>query len=195
MDRIHDIRIAQTGSQKEPPLGLWKETKTQKTTRPGDVHPEEWPHMSAKNKAAAIKSWEVEGPKREKARAERGIHMVDASDEKHYAKQIAKAIATNSIPKAPAMACMPVAMIASKAECTDKYKKMGAKFAQKCSDKVNARNQRPHQDRVASAGYASEEYLAMVHKAVDLKVARNIPDAMKALDKEWDKLEGILGHL
>ena len=102
-----------------------RETQTQKTTRPGDVHPEEWPNMSAKNKQAAIKSWEVEGPKREKARAERGIYMVDASDEKHYAKQIAKAIATNSIPKAPAMACMPVAMIASEAECADKYKKMG----------------------------------------------------------------------
>ena len=168
-----------------------RETKTQTTTRPGDVHPEEWPHMSSKNKDAAKKSWEVEGPKREKARAERGIYMVDASDEKHYAKQIAKAIATNSVPKAPAMACMPVALIASRVDCADKYGKMGAKFAQKYFDKVNARDQRPHQDRVASAGHASEEYLAMVHKAVDLKVAKTIPKAVEALDKEWDKLTSI----
>ncbi len=68
---------------------------------------------------------------------------------------------------------------------------MGAKFAQKYFDEINARIQRPHQDRTASAGYASEEYLAMVHKAVDLKVAKNTPKAMEALDKEWDKLTGI----
>ena len=170
-----------------------RETRSQKSTRPGDIHPLEWPRMSSSAKKDAIESWKKEGPKRDSARATRGISQVEASDEEHYTKQLAKAIATNATPKAPAMPCMPVAMIASKANFERKFEELGTKFAQKL-DKKQGKNipSRPHQDKIAEAGHASEEYFAMVHKAVAINKAMQIPEAVKALDKEWKKLEDFL---
>eukprot|EP00973_Karenia_brevis_P063936 8887047-Karenia_brevis.AAC.1 len=46
-----------------------------------------------------------------------------------------------------------------------------------------------HQDNVAPCGYVSEEYAALGHQPISLKHAKQIPDAVKALDDEWTKLE------
>eukprot|EP00973_Karenia_brevis_P048907 6784456-Karenia_brevis.AAC.1 len=45
-----------------------------------------------------------------------------------------------------------------------------------------------HQDNIAPRGYVSSQWFTLVHEPVSLKHARLIPDAMKALDDEWNKL-------
>eukprot|EP00973_Karenia_brevis_P081087 11245437-Karenia_brevis.AAC.1 len=45
-----------------------------------------------------------------------------------------------------------------------------------------------HQDNIAPSGYVSSEWLAFVHHPTSLKRAKMIPDAVKALDDEWNKL-------
>ena len=44
---------------------------------------------------------------------------------------------------------------------------------------------RQHQDSFAAVGEASIEQWAMIHKQVPIRKAMKIPDAAKALDKEW----------
>ena len=42
---------------------------------------------------------------------------------------------------------------------------------------------------ISSVGFASEEYWALVHTPISLRAASKIPDAVKALTGEWEKLE------
>eukprot|EP00973_Karenia_brevis_P014439 1968041-Karenia_brevis.AAC.1 len=46
-----------------------------------------------------------------------------------------------------------------------------------------------YQDNVAPCGYVSSEWFASVHQPISLTDAKQIPDAVKALDDEWAKLE------
>ena len=47
---------------------------------------------------------------------------------------------------------------------------------------------REHQDNIGMAGYVSDEWFALIHTPVPMAKALKIPDAKKAVDKEWDKL-------
>eukprot|EP00973_Karenia_brevis_P029865 4118618-Karenia_brevis.AAC.1 len=63
-----------------------------------------------------------------------------------------------------------------------------------CVDAASAQaggdsSQLAHQDNVAPSGYVSSEWFALVHQPVSLKQAKQIPDAVKALDDKWTKLE------
>ena len=44
-----------------------------------------------------------------------------------------------------------------------------------------------HQEKVAPTGFVSDEWFALVHTPV--KNWQNVPEARKAVDKEWDKLD------
>ena len=55
----------------------------------------------------------------------------------------------------------------------------------------NTKYLRQHEDHIAPAGYVSETYYAMVHKPIPIPKAMKIPDALKAVNKEWEKLESI----
>jgi hypothetical protein len=50
---------------------------------------------------------------------------------------------------------------------------------------------RKHQDHIAEAGFASDAWFAMVHTPIPMKKALTIPDAKKAVNKEWKKLEEL----
>ena len=45
----------------------------------------------------------------------------------------------------------------------------------------------PHQENVTPSYTASEFYHQMVHTPVDIKIAKGIPAAKDAVDKEWGK--------
>ena len=47
---------------------------------------------------------------------------------------------------------------------------------------------REHQDHISNAGYVSDEWFALVHTPIPMPKAMQIPDAKKAVDKEWLKL-------
>jgi len=47
---------------------------------------------------------------------------------------------------------------------------------------------RPHQERIASTGYTSEEYFNLIHTPVPMNKAMQIPQARAAVQLEWDKL-------
>ena len=61
-------------------------TKSQETTRPGNVWPEVWKSMSTKAKKLAIKEWIPELKSRTEARAKRGIEYVPEAEMEDYYK-------------------------------------------------------------------------------------------------------------
>ena len=48
-----------------------------------------------------------------------------------------------------------------------------------------------HQDNIASKGFTSADYFGMVHTPISMQEVKRNPDALKSLDKEWEKLETI----
>ena len=48
---------------------------------------------------------------------------------------------------------------------------------------------RDHQDRIGDIGVCSEEFYALIHAPIKMDKAMKIPDAKKAVDAEWTKLE------
>ena len=144
-----------------------RETKIQKTTRPGNIRPEVWPNMSKADKQKAIANWETEGKAREEARSKRGLHHVPDED-KDYTKILADAQQKFGSPPVPAMPLIShgTALLSQGQPCA----------------------KREHQDHIAMSSYCSNEWYAMVHTPVPITKAYKIPDARKAIDKEWDKL-------
>ena len=64
----------------------YKETK--KTSRPYNVWPDIWKHMSNAVKIKAKQKWAVEKPKLDSARQSRGIFFIEPDDElKHTVKK------------------------------------------------------------------------------------------------------------
>ena len=47
---------------------------------------------------------------------------------------------------------------------------------------------RQHQEKIASAGFVSDTWYALVHTPVPIKEAMKIPEGKEAVDKEWNSL-------
>ena len=91
----------------EPPAGKkWVEgrlTRIQKTTRPDNVWTEFWGSLSPNGKKEAIEKWAKEKPKRDEARAKRGITRVEPEDEEAFNTMMAEVKAKYAIKDVPAM--------------------------------------------------------------------------------------------
>ena len=48
-----------------------------------------------------------------------------------------------------------------------------------------------HNESTATKGFSSDEQFAMVHAPIPIEKALKIPEAKKAMDKEWDKLDNL----
>ena len=59
----------------------------------------------------------------------------------------------------------------------------------KSSVSAGGNSSRGHVEKVAPRGYTSEEWFACVHTPISVPKAMQIPDGLKAMKKEWDKLE------
>ena len=71
--------------KERPPEGYtWsgeRLTRKQKTSRPDDVWPEMWTHMSDAAKKKAKQRWAIEKPKLDNARQLRGMFFIEPNDE------------------------------------------------------------------------------------------------------------------
>ena len=70
----------------ERPLGGytwsgWRRTRKQTTSRPDNVWPDMWKHMSDAAKQKAKQRWTIEKPKLDNARQLRGIFLIEPNDE------------------------------------------------------------------------------------------------------------------
>ena len=165
-------------------------TKTQETTRPGNIWPEIWRSMSQKMKREAILAWEIEGTKRDKAREQRGIKFVPEEEIDEYTKILAEAYQKLALPEVPSM---PILLFPTEKEHPINPASRTGSYSQSAGG--NPIGDQPiqraapiakHQENVADKGFVSESWMAMVHTPV--KDWQKREDARKAVDKEWDKL-------
>lgn len=87
------------------------------------------------------------------------------ADDEEYKKTFADAREKHSFPESPAKATKEIGR-------TTRRGKPHAK--------------RRHQERVAPKGCVSMTHYGLVHAPVTMKKAMKIPDAKKAVDKEWE---------
>ena len=89
MDRFHTIYYL---LKERPPDGFTlsgeRPTRKQTTSRPDNVWPDLWKHMSDASKRKAKQKWAIEKPKLDNARKSRGIFFIEPNDEqfKHTMK-------------------------------------------------------------------------------------------------------------
>ena len=71
--------------KERPPEGYswsgWRLTRKQTTSRPDDVWPDLWKHMSDAPKKKAMQKWAIERPKLDNARQLRKIFFIEPNDE------------------------------------------------------------------------------------------------------------------
>ena len=165
-------------------------TKTQETTRPGNIWPEIWRSMSQKMKREAILAWEIEGTKRDKAREQRGIKFVPEEEIDEYTKILGEAYQKLALPEIPSM---PILRLPTEREQPiNPAARTGSSSPSAGGNPIGdqpiqrAAPIAKHQENVADKGFVSESWMAMVHTPV--KDWQKREDARKAVDKEWDKL-------
>ena len=100
----------------EPPKGYyWVEgrlTRKQKTTRSDNCWTELWNNLTPKEQKEAQEAWKIEEPKIKAAREARNIpNHVLPEEEEAYTERLAFVKANFSIPEAPAMPTVSMAMI------------------------------------------------------------------------------------
>ena len=175
-----------------------RQTKCQKSTRPGNIWPEVWQRMSPKAKKKAIDEWKIEEPKRNESRKLAGIDKhVKTEDLDDYLQFLA----TKRLELSPA-ACpaMPLKNDPKKARIAHAMSAISENLLQDDSEPRGSKapderdcsghmSYLKHQENIAPKGFTSKEYFAMVHTPVPIQEAMKIPDARAAIDKEWDKLE------
>ena len=82
-------------------------TKSQSSTRPGNIWPEAWRVMSPKQKRKAIEAWKVEEPKMNESRKIAGIDKhIKSADLDDYLQSLAIKRSELSASACPAMPCL-----------------------------------------------------------------------------------------
>ena len=95
-------------------------TRKQATTRPETISTDLWSCLSEKEKNAAKQIELIEKPKREAARAKRGIYQVEDQDLAEYEQKTQEAQSLNRIPEAPLMPVVHISTICRKMTVTEK---------------------------------------------------------------------------
>jgi len=135
--------------------------------------------------------WNKESERREKAREKRGFeHRIKPEEVEEYKKILSEAQKLWAVPTSPAMPCISVkrakreAMVLTAHAVIDVVKEQGASPSRPYSRP----DERTHQDKIAQASFASDEWFALVHTPIPMPKAMKIPKAKEAVDAEWDKL-------
>ena len=142
------------------------------TTRPDNVWPESWERMSKQMKTKNIADWAITKKIRDEERKKRGITHVKDNDVDRYTSILADARNRLAVPDAPELP--------SQAGTANTMVREG---------REQNNTQQPHHEHVAAAGFASDEWFAMVHTPVPMNEVNRTPAAVKAMEKEWTKLE------
>ena len=175
-------RVKFTILRPTPPAGKeWQDgrlTRVQATTRPESVWVETWESMSKKGRKKAIEQWKEEKPRRDSERRRSAkLDHIPFEEIDEFEKCLADAKQAHSIPAAPAMPTLPYSGISCSTEQS---------VAEGCKSR---RQVLKHKEKIASAGFTSEEFFGLIHTPIPLPKALKNDRAKAALDKEWAKLE------
>ena len=116
MDRFHEIHFMEWEAAWWIFMVWERLTRKQTTSRPDNVWPDMWRHMSDASKRKEKQKWAVEKPKLDNARRLRGIYFIDPGDEEF--KDIMKnARGKLEIPMPAAMPCKTSLCRSSRKTC------------------------------------------------------------------------------
>ena len=202
--------------QPKPDPGMeWQNgrlAKIQHTTRPENVSVDEWPRYGKKDRKLAIEKWKEMEPIVTAARKKRKLVEIPESKVKDFRKCIKDAQRQMEIPPAPAMPLKEIetssdapkgaeALILGSAQKRFQEDVTGVvpelnintPKIRKGHNKVKRGNFEDIPDQakenLAPKGKVSDEWFALVHKPIPIHQAMKIPDAAKAIQKEWDELK------
>jgi hypothetical protein len=156
-----------------------------------------WQALDKKERKQAIDWWKEHGPGIEAARDARGHHHLHPEKIEEFNKLLNRITLETGVPPAPAM---PVVSLnpaeGTNASAKGQHKGKRTKlvdFVPSSSDLVDTSwvphpSSEEHREKVGTRGF-SDDWFALVHHPVPIDKAMTIPDAIKAIDKEWTKLD------
>ena len=182
--------------KERPPEGFsWsgeRLTRNQKNSRPDDVWPDMWTHVSDAEEKKAKHRWAIEKPKLENARQLRGIFFIEPNDEEFKLTMIA-ARRKLEVPMPAALPCKT--SIKSSGETHRNFGKRKTNCAcvvdadKSTRPRLEGAGHKPHQDYITAKRTNSITHYSLVHKFIPMPQAFKIPDEKAAVENEWEKLE------
>ena len=169
----------------------WSEgrlTRKQTTSRPDNVWPDMWKHVSDAAKSKAKQKWAIEKPKLDNARQLRGIFFIETNDEE-FKLTMKAARRKLEVPMPAAMPCkIP---IQSSGETHLNFGNRKTKYAcivdadESTRPRPEGAGHKPHQDHITAKGVNSMNHYSLVRKFIPMPKLFKIPDAKAAVEKEW----------
>ena len=145
-----------------------------------------------------MSEWARIGPIWKAKQEKRGLDHIPDKEVAEYEKLTADKRAECSIPEAPAMPTIAIEQLSERKSSYNNtpsernglidWQNMSKDTIALINSAVD--NVCKHTENVGNKG-VSEELLAMIHQEIPLDKALRIPDARKAVNKEWDKLDDI----
>ena len=198
VDGERELSDASTGFTRfiRPPDGCTlsgrRVTRKQTTSRPDNVWPDMWKHMSDAAKCNAKQRWAIEKPKLDDARQLRGIFFIEPDDEefKHNMKNARRKL---DIPMPAAMSCKKTPANGSGETCR-KIGKHKTKYAcivdadESMRIRLEGVPHRCHEDHIAK-GINSLKHDTLLQKFIPMPQGFfKKPDAKAAVEKRVGKL-------
>ena len=143
-------------------------TRKQTTSRPDNVRPDMWKHMSDASKKKAKQKWAIEKTKLDKATRLRGIFFIGGDDE--------EVKCTMKIARRKFKITMPAAMICKTPINSGR---------ESTRIRLEGAPERYHEYHVAAKGLKSLSHYNLVHKFIPIPQALKIQDDKDAVEKEW----------
>ena len=151
-------------------------TRKQTTSRPDNVSPDMWKHLSDAAKKKAKQRSAIEKPKLENARQLRGIFFIEPNDEE-FKLTMKAARRKLEVPMPAAMPCkIP---IKSSGETHRNVGERKTKYScivdadESTRPRLKGAGHQPHQDRITAKGTNSTTHYSLVHKFI------RVPQALK----------------
>ena len=195
MDRLHKIHLIERKGTWRRHMVRERLTRKQNTSRPDDVWPDMWKHVSDAAKQKARQRWAIEKPKLDNARQLRGTFFIEPNAEE--LKLTMKAARRKlEVPMPAAMPCkIPIKNSGEKPsqywETQDKirlfcwcWRKHETK-ARRSSTQTSSRSYH------CKKGWISITHYSLVHNFFPMPQAMKIPDPKAAVVKELGKLKKI----
>ena len=201
VDKDREMSDAWTGSTRfvllneRPPDGYtWSDgrlTRKQTTSRPDNVWPDMWTHMSDASKRKAKQKCVTEKPKLDNARQLRSIFFIEPDDEffKHTMKNARGKL---EIPMPAAMPCKT--SVNCRGETCSSIEKRKTKYAcvgdadESTRPRVEGAVHKSHQCHITAKGMNSMTHDCLVHKFIPMPQALKIPDARAAVENNGRNL-------
>ena len=155
-------------------MDLEETTRKQTTSRPDNVWPDVWNHMSDAAKRKAKQKWIIEKPKLDNARQLRGIFFIEPDDEE-FRHTMRNARRKLEIPMPAAMPCKTP--VNCRGETCRNIEKIKTKYAcivdadESMRIRLEGVPQRYHVDHIAATCINSPSHYNLVHKFIPMPQA------------------------